>query len=148
MQQHDVESQFPDQGLNLGHSGESAKSKPVDHQGTSPKLHALSFFFFPPFRAAPTAYEGSQARGQIELQLPACTTATAMQNPSCICNLHHSSQQGPILNPLSKARDGIPNLLVPSQICFCCATTRTPQTAFLIEGAVAQWRVMQLRVHN
>ena len=40
-----------------------------------------------------------------ELQLPAYTTATAIQNPSRICKLHHSSQQHRILNPLSEARD-------------------------------------------
>ena len=39
-----------------------------------------------------------------ELQLPAYTTATAMQDPSSICNLH-SLQQHWILNPLSKAGD-------------------------------------------
>ena len=32
-------------------------------------------------------------------------TATATWDPSCICNLHHSSQQHWILNPLRKARD-------------------------------------------
>ena len=32
-----------------------------------------------------------------ELQLPAYTTATAMQDPSCICDLHHSSQECQIL---------------------------------------------------
>ena len=40
-----------------------------------------------------------------ELQLLTYTTATAMPNPSPVCNLHHSSQQGQILNPLSEARD-------------------------------------------
>ena len=40
-----------------------------------------------------------------ELQLPAYATATAMWDPSHICNLHHSSRQGQILNPMSKARD-------------------------------------------
>ena len=40
-----------------------------------------------------------------ELQLPAYATATAMQDPSRICNLHHSSWQHLIPNPLSKARD-------------------------------------------
>ena len=29
-----------------------------------------------------------------ELQLPAYTTTTAMQDPSCVCDLHHSSWQG------------------------------------------------------
>ena len=40
-----------------------------------------------------------------ELQLPATATATAMQDPSRIYDLHHSSWQHQILNPLSKARD-------------------------------------------
>ena len=37
-----------------------------------------------------------------ELQLPAYTTATAMSDPSHICDPHHSSWQHQILNPLSK----------------------------------------------
>ena len=40
-----------------------------------------------------------------ELLLPVYTTATAMQDPSHVCNLHHSSRQCGILNPLSEARD-------------------------------------------
>ena len=40
-----------------------------------------------------------------ELQLPACTTARAMPDPSCACNLHHGSWQRWIINPLSEARD-------------------------------------------
>ena len=40
-----------------------------------------------------------------ELQLLAYTTATARQDPSCIFNLHQSSQQHWILNSLSTARD-------------------------------------------
>ena len=61
-----------------------------------------------------------------ELQLLTYTTATATQDPSRICDLHHSSQQRQILNPLSKARDRTLNLMVPNQICFCYATTGTP----------------------
>ena len=41
----------------------------------------------------------------LELQLPAYTTDTAMQDPSWACDLHHSSQQHRILNSLSEARD-------------------------------------------
>ena len=52
-----------------------------------------------------------------ELQLLAYTTATATQDPTCICNLHHSSRQHRILNPLSKARDPTRNFMVPSRIC-------------------------------
>ena len=43
--------------------------------------------------------------GELELQLPACTTDTAMQDQSCICDLYHSSWQRRILNPLSEVRD-------------------------------------------
>ena len=42
---------------------------------------------------------------KLELQLPAYTTATAMPDLSCICNLCCSLHHGWILNPLSKARD-------------------------------------------
>ena len=41
----------------------------------------------------------------LEVQLLAYTTATATWDPSQVCNLHHSSQQCRIFNPLSKARD-------------------------------------------
>ena len=63
---------------------------------------------------------------QLELQLPAYPTAIAMQDPSRICNLHHSSRQRQSFNPLSRARDPTGNLMVPSQICFRCAMTGTP----------------------
>ena len=39
-----------------------------------------------------------------ELLLPAYTTATATQDPSLVCDLHHSSGQCQIRNPLSGAR--------------------------------------------
>ena len=42
---------------------------------------------------------------QSELQLLAYTRATTAQDLSHVCNLHYSSQQCRILNPLSKARD-------------------------------------------
>ena len=53
-----------------------------------------------------------------ELQLPSYTTATATQDPSRVCDLHHSSGQCRILNPLSEARDGTLNLIVTSRIHF------------------------------
>ena len=53
-----------------------------------------------------------------ELQLPAYATATATRDLSYICNLHHSSQQRWILNPLSEARD---QTWVPTVIRFVSA---------------------------
>ena len=46
-------------------------------------------------------------------------------------DLHHSSQQCRILNPLSKARDRTRNLMVPSWICFCYTTMGTPSVLVL-----------------
>ena len=54
----------------------------------------------------------------LELQLPAYVTATAMQNPSHACKLHHSSWQHWILNPVKEARDQTCILMDPSQVCY------------------------------
>ena len=40
-----------------------------------------------------------------QLQLSATATATAAPDLSCVCDLHHSSRQYQILNPLNRARD-------------------------------------------
>ena len=53
-----------------------------------------------------------------ELQLLVYATAIKTQDPSHVCDLHHSSWQCQILSPLSKAWDQTCNLMVPSQICF------------------------------
>ena len=45
---------------------------------------------------------------------------------SRVFDLHHSSWQHWILNPLSKARDPTGNLTLPSRIHFRCATTGPP----------------------
>ena len=57
---------------------------------------------------------------ELELQRLAYTTATATRDPSHICDLHHSSRQCGILNPLREARDQTRDLRVISWICFCC----------------------------
>ena len=55
---------------------------------------------------------------ELELQLQAYTTATAVWDMSCVCNLHHSSQQHQILNPLNRARDPAHIIMDTSQVCF------------------------------
>ena len=54
-----------------------------------------------------------------ELQLPAYTTAIATPDLSRTCDLHCSSGECQIINPLSEARDRTLNLMVPSRIHFC-----------------------------
>ena len=85
----------------------------------------LLFFLF---RAAPVAYESSLARSWIGAAVETYTTATATPDPSCICDLHHSSRPHRILNPIIEARDQTRNLMVPSRIRFHWATTGTPET--------------------
>ena len=66
-----------------------------------------------------------------EVQLPAFTAATAMPDPSRLCQLHHSPRQHGIPNPQSKARDQTWNFMVPSRIHFRCATSATPSITFI-----------------
>ena len=46
------------------------------------------FFFFSGLR--PWHMEVPRLGAELELELPAYTTAIAMPDPSCVCNLHHS----------------------------------------------------------
>ena len=57
------------------------------------------------FRATTMAHGSSQAKGQREPWMPAYTTASAIPDLSCICDLHYSLQQCRILNPPREARD-------------------------------------------
>ena len=64
----------------------------------------LSFFFFLGLHL--WHMEVPRLRVKSELQLPAYSTATATPDlPSRVCNLHNSSRQRQILNPLSEDRD-------------------------------------------
>ena len=55
-----------------------------------------------------------------------------MPELSRVCDLHHSSWQFRILNPLSEARDRTIVLMDTSQICFCWARMGTPKFKFFI----------------
>ena len=76
----------------------------------------LSGVFFGRGRVHPQHMEIPRLGVQLELQLPAHTTATATQDLNRVCDLHHSSRQRRISNPLSKGRDRTRNLMVPSRI--------------------------------
>ena len=51
-----------------------------------------------------------------KLQLPAYATASATRDTSHVCNLHHSSWQYWILNPLNEARDQTRVLMDASRV--------------------------------
>ena len=80
-----------------------------------PFLITFFFFFglFAFYRAAPVAYGDSQARDLIG------TVAAGLHHShSNVCNLHHSSRQCWILNPLSGARDRTRVLMVVSRVHY------------------------------
>ena len=88
----------------------------------------LCFFFLIPH---PQHMEVPGLEVELELQLPACATATSMPDLSHVCKLHHSSQQCQIFNLLSEARDWICNFMVPCQVHFCCTIMGTLLYQFL-----------------
>ena len=79
----------------------------------------LFFVFLGPY---PRHMEIPRLGVELELQLPAYATATAMWDPSCVCYIHRSSRQHQILNPLREATDRTCILMDTSQICFHWAT--------------------------
>ena len=98
------------------------------------KGNFLSFFFL--FRAAPVAYESSQARGRIR----AYATAIAMWwDPTCIYDLHHSSWQLQNLNPLSGARDRTHILMDASQVCNLVSHNRKYHPLFFLVLLLFSW---------
>ena len=94
-------------------------------------LWVLFFFFNFVFLSFLEPYPGHvevpRLGVQSQLHPLAYATAMATRDPSHVCDLHHSSWQRWILNLLSEARNGTRNLMVPSWMCFHCATSGTPQ---------------------
>ena len=81
---------------------------PLNHQGTPHDIcfYTSDFFFFCLLLRLLLRHMGVSRVGvKSEEQLPAYTTATAMPDLSCLCDLHLSLLQHQILNPLSEARD-------------------------------------------
>ena len=73
----------------------------------------ISFFFL---GRHPWRMEVPRLGVELELQLPAYATATATQDLSRVCDLHHSSRQRWTVKPLSKARDQTCILMDANQI--------------------------------
>ena len=62
--------------------------------------------------------EGPRLGVESKLHLLAYASAIATQDLSHTCDLHHSSQQCQILNPLSEAGDRTCILMDTSQVCY------------------------------
>ena len=76
------------------------------------------------FRAALVAHGGPQARGQIgAVAIGLHHSHSKVRSGQLVCDLHHSSGQRRILNPLSKARGWTFILMDTSHIHFHWATT-------------------------
>ena len=73
---------------------------------------------------------------ELELQPPAYAKATATRDPSRICDLHHSSWQHRILNPLSEARDRTRVLMDPSGV-----RNSEPQWQLPIVSIIKPWKI-------
>ena len=78
-------------------------------------LFFLSFFLGP----HPWHMEVARLGVESELQWLAFATAAGTQDLSHTCDLHQSSWQRQILNPLSQARDQTCILMDTSWVCYC-----------------------------
>ena len=79
---------------------------------------------------------------KLELQLLAYTTAMTTWDPSCTCDLHHSSRQCQILNPLSKARDWTHILMDTSQVGWLLLSHSGNSEIFFFKVSLEQPLVM------
>ena len=101
----------------------------INSNSSFPKYSSGTFFFsfFFVFLGLHQQHmEVPQARGPIGAVVATLATATEMPDPSLVWDLHHSSWQHRILNPLSESRDQTCDLMDTSQIHFFWVTTGTP----------------------
>ena len=96
-----------------------------DNTGSLTLGHTFFFLIF--LELHPWHMEVPRLGVKSELHLPAYTTATIMPDLNHVCDLHHSSQQYRLLNPLSKARDQTHILMDTRQVCYRWATMGTPR---------------------
>ena len=104
------------------------KSKDFYHYSYSWVGFFFCLFFFCLFVLLgphPRHMEDPRLGVKLELQLPAQATTTATHSPKHVCNLHHSSLQRQIPDPLRKPRDWTCVLMGTSWVSYCWATMGT-----------------------
>ena len=94
----------------------------------------FSFFCFLGLHLQPM--EVPRLEVELELQLPAYTTATAIPDLIHVCDIHHRSWQCQILNQLRKARDCTCVLMDISQIHFYCTHNENSHYNFYIRSPI------------
>ena len=120
----------------FGSAPRGTSPQPTTHIRSPPHIAVFFFvvflFFCFLFFLGPQVLHMEVPRlgAESELQLPAYTTAIATWDPSLVCNLHDSSRQLWILNPLSKARGQTCILVDPSRVHHPWATMGTPSCSF------------------
>ena len=77
-----------------------------------------------------------------ELQLQAYTTATATRDQSRVWDLHHSSRQRQILNPLNETRDWTHVLMDTSQVRYPWATVGTQECSVWDDEFSVEYRIL------
>ena len=88
-------------------------------------------YLFMLFKAVPAAYGSSQGRGGIGASATGLCHSHSNSGSSHVCNLHHSSGQRQIPNPLSQARNPACILMDSSRDRFHCTAAGTPINWFL-----------------
>ena len=83
-----------------------------------PFSHHFFFCLFKFLGLHPRHMEVPRQGVELELQLPAYATGTVMWDLSHVFDLHHSSRQFGILNPLSEARDRTGVLMDTSRVSY------------------------------
>ena len=130
-------------GSGAGRAGESWEeaSCPVVDPGSCScqKLCFLAFMFlFLSFLGPlPRHTEVPRLGVESELEPQAYARATATLDASRVCDLHHSSGQCRILNPLSKARDGTCILTDPSRVHELVCNEGNSWSAFSLNSSPA-----------
>ena len=102
-------------------------------------LPSFFFSFFCFSRPILQHMEGPRLGVESELQLPASATATATRDLSRVCNLHHSSRQHQVLNPLSEARDRTCVLVDSSQVLNPLSHGRNSLFLFFLPWMCSSW---------